>query len=59
MLFKSSYENVQRRASHLPTDHALPNYFNASLIIRVPIQPVRYAHSLLSCSICLQITLLQ
>jgi hypothetical protein len=41
MLFKSSYENVQRRASFVPTDHALPNYFNASLIIRVPLQPIR------------------
>jgi hypothetical protein len=41
MVYRSNYEHVQRRAAAVPTDHALPSYFNASLTIRVPIQPVR------------------
>lgn len=42
MVYHKHYEEVQRRSSAALTDRSgAGNYFNASMIIRVPIQPVR------------------
>jgi len=42
MVYTPNYANVQRRASWVPTDHSSVPYFNASMVIRVPFQPVRF-----------------
>lgn len=41
MRYVSSYQQVERRSSAVLTDHSAPNFFNASLVIRVPFQPIR------------------
>lgn len=42
MVYHKNYEEVQRRSSAVLNDHSgAGNYFNASMIIRVPIQPIR------------------
>jgi hypothetical protein len=40
MVYAPNYANVQRRAN-VATDHSSVPYFNASMVIRVPFQPVR------------------
>ena len=41
MRYVSQYAQVERRQSAVPSDHSAPNYFNASMVIRIPAQPIR------------------
>ena len=47
MVYHKNFENVQRRTTAVPTDRsaAALNFFNASMIIRIPAQPIRSALS--------------
>lgn len=42
MTYRKNFEYVERRVGSVPTDNSTVPYFNASMIIRIPIQPMRY-----------------
>jgi len=41
MTYRKNFEYVERRVGSVPTDNSTVPYFNASMIIRIPIQPMR------------------
>eukprot|EP00600_Ochromonadales_sp_CCMP1393_P008389 CAMPEP_0174970734 /NCGR_PEP_ID=MMETSP0004_2-20121128/9571_1 /TAXON_ID=420556 /ORGANISM="Ochromonas sp., Strain CCMP1393" /LENGTH=280 /DNA_ID=CAMNT_0016220545 /DNA_START=32 /DNA_END=871 /DNA_ORIENTATION=+ len=43
MVYRSNYEQVTQRATSVATDHSSVPYFNATLTIRVPFQPIRFS----------------
>lgn len=51
MRYVSNYQQVERRSSAVLTDHSAPNYFNASMVIRIPFQPIRYS-GVVWCVLC-------
>lgn len=42
MVYESRYADVPRRASSVADDAAALNYFNSSIVVRFPVQPIRY-----------------
>lgn len=41
MVYRKNFEYVERRVGTVPSDNSIVPYFNASVVIRIPIQPMR------------------